>query len=64
MNLRQQDALGAEQAYCVLGSISKFVGRRLREVIVPLYTVHPGMSCTGAAKAGQTNKKKDIDILE
>lgn len=46
----------------MLGSISKFVGRRLGEVVVPLCTVHPGVLCTGVAKARHTHthRKKTL----
>lgn len=43
LDLSQQHALEVKKANCILGGISKSVGRMLREVFSPLYSALPGL---------------------
>ncbi|PKU49532.1 rna-directed dna polymerase from mobile element jockey-like [Limosa lapponica baueri] len=64
LSVSQQHVLAAQKANCILGSIKRSVTSRLREVILPLYSVLMRPNLEYCVQLWGPQHKKDIDLLE
>lgn len=64
LDMRHQCVLPAQKANCILGCIERSVASKLREVIIPLYSilVRPYLECY--FQILDPEHKKDMDQLE
>jgi len=63
LNVSQRYALATKKAISILGFIRKSVARRLREVILPLYSVLVRPSPEYCVQFWVPQHKRDVDMM-
>ncbi|PKU48692.1 hypothetical protein llap_1016 [Limosa lapponica baueri] len=64
LDMTQQCVLTAQKAHCILGCIKRIVASRLREVILPLYSVLMRPHLESCVQLWSPQHRKDLDLLE